>query len=373
MVLGVAIVTGITSVVSGSARPAGADQISSAKAQAAQVNAQIQAANAHIDQLSQQYDAATYHLQQVNAQIAAGKQQLAKDQQQVAQDHTKLRKQAVNAYMTAGTSTPLSQYFSTNGSAAGISNEYTTIADGNVTTTIDQLHTAQNQLQTEQQVLTRQQQQAAADQASIATARNQANALVAQEQSTLNGLDAHIHQLVIQQQQAQEAAARAAAQAAYQAQLAASRAAQAAQAAQAAVQNQGGQSSGPAPGSAVPPVSQNAAGAVAAAESQIGVPYQWGAEDPGVAFDCSGLTAWAWGQAGHPLPHYSGAQYDDTVRIPLAAMQPGDLLFYGPGGSEHVAMYVGGGMMIEAPHTGASVWVTPVRTGYGFVGVGRVE
>ncbi len=371
MVLGAAIVTGITSVVSGSARPAGADQISSAKAQAAQVNAQIQAANAHIDQLSQQYDAATYHLQQVNAQIAAGKQQLAKDQQQVVQDHTKLRKQAVNAYMTAGTSTPLSQYFSTNGSAAGISNEYTSIADGNVTTTIDQLHTAQNQLQTEQQVLTHQQQQAAADQASIATARSQANALVAQEQSTLNGLDAHIHQLVIQQQQAQQAAAQAAARAAYQAQMAAAQAAQAAQ--QAAAQNQGAQSSGPAPGSVVPPVSQNAAGAVAAAESQIGVPYQWGAEDPGVAFDCSGLTAWAWGQAGHPLPHYSGAQYDETVRIPLADMQPGDLLFYGPGGSEHVAMYVGGGMMIEAPHTGASVWVTPVRTGYGFVGVGRVE
>ncbi len=53
-------------------------------------------------------------------------------------------------------------------------------------------------------------------------------------------------------------------------------------------------------------------------------------------------------------------------------MQPGDLLFYGPGGSEHVAMYVGGGSMIEAPYTGASVWITGVRTGDGFAGVGRV-
>ncbi len=112
---------------------------------------------------------------------------------------------------------------------------------------------------------------------------------------------------------------------------------------------------------------------MAAAQSQLGVPYQWGAEDPGVAFDCSGLTAWAWGQAGHPLPHYSGAQYADTVQVPLADIEPGDLLFYGPGGDEHVAMYIGGGTMIEAPYTGAVVWDTPVRTGDGFAGVGRVE
>jgi cell wall-associated NlpC family hydrolase len=112
---------------------------------------------------------------------------------------------------------------------------------------------------------------------------------------------------------------------------------------------------------------------VAAAETQLGVPYQWGAESPGVAFDCSGLTAWAWTQAGVPLPHYSGAQFDDSTPVPLADIEPGDLLFYGPGGDEHVAMYVGGGQMIEAPYTGANVWITAVRTDAAddFVGVGR--
>ncbi|HEY1466231.1 MAG TPA: C40 family peptidase, partial [Acidimicrobiales bacterium] len=112
-------------------------------------------------------------------------------------------------------------------------------------------------------------------------------------------------------------------------------------------------------------------GAVAAAESQIGVPYAWGAESPGVAFDCSGLTAWAWGQAGVSLPHFSGAQFSDSTPVPVSNLQPGDLLFYGPGGSDHVAMYIGGGQMIEAPYTGASVWITAVRTGDGFVGAGR--
>ena len=94
-----------------------------------------------------------------------------------------------------------------------------------------------------------------------------------------------------------------------------------------------------------------------AAESQIGVPYVWGGESPkgsaSPGFDCSGLTAWSWGQVGVGLPHYSGAQMSDSTPVPVSDLQPGDLLFYGPGGSEHVAMYVGGGSMIEAPYTGS--------------------
>ncbi len=121
----------------------------------------------------------------------------------------------------------------------------------------------------------------------------------------------------------------------------------------------------------LPPLAPGAAGAVQAAEHEIGVPYVWGGDTP-AGFDCSGLVQWAYAQVGISLPHYSGAQYDDTTHIPLADIEPGDLLFYGPGGSEHVAMYVGGGSMIEAPYTGASVWITGVRTGGGFAGVGRV-
>ena len=98
----------------------------------------------------------------------------------------------------------------------------------------------------------------------------------------------------------------------------------------------------------------------------------WGGETPGSA---STARAWSSGptpRSGIGLPRTSGAQYDATTHIPLADIEPGDLLFYGPGGSEHVAMYVGGGSMIEAPYTGASVWITGVRTGGGFAGVGRV-
>jgi cell wall-associated NlpC family hydrolase len=61
----------------------------------------------------------------------------------------------------------------------------------------------------------------------------------------------------------------------------------------------------------------------------------------------------------------------DSTPVPISDLQPGDLLFYGPGGSQHVAMYVGGGEMIESPYTGASVWITGLRLGSGFAGAGR--
>ena len=82
--------------------------------------------------------------------------------------------------------------------------------------------------------------------------------------------------------------------------------------------------------------------------SQLGVPYRFAAESPGVAFDCSGLTKYAWGQAGVYLPHQSGAQYGSIPHVSQSEIQPGDLIFYkSPIG--HVAIYIGGGSMIHAP------------------------
>ena len=119
-----------------------------------------------------------------------------------------------------------------------------------------------------------------------------------------------------------------------------------------------------------PPPDSRANIAVDAALSYLGVWYQWGgASRYGV--DCSGLVMLAYDAAGIYLPHYSGAQYDDTVPVPLYDIQPGDLLFYGYNGDEHVAMYVGHGDMIEAPYTGARVHITPIRLGYGFAGLRR--
>ena len=114
------------------------------------------------------------------------------------------------------------------------------------------------------------------------------------------------------------------------------------------------------PVSAAPPVSGKAGIAVSAAYSQLGVPYKFAAELPGVAFDCSGLTKWAWGRAGVGMPHQSGAQYGSFPHVSNDEAQPGDLIFYySPIG--HVGIYIGGGQMIHAPNTGTTVNITTVR------------
>jgi cell wall-associated NlpC family hydrolase len=111
--------------------------------------------------------------------------------------------------------------------------------------------------------------------------------------------------------------------------------------------------------SSIPPSTSRAGIAVAAARSQIGVRYRYATAIEGVAFDCSGLTKWAWEQAGVSLPHQSRRQFSSSPRIPIEFVEPGDLIFfYNP--ITHVGIYVGGGMMVDAPGVGRNVRLTPV-------------
>jgi cell wall-associated NlpC family hydrolase len=130
-------------------------------------------------------------------------------------------------------------------------------------------------------------------------------------------------------------------------------------------------------------VSVDVSSVINRAMAQLGVRYSWGGgnsagptvgvRDGGVAdtygdfqkvgFDCSGLMIYAFSRAlGYPLPHYSGFQYNAGRKIPLAQKRPGDMLFWGTAGDiHHVALYIGGEQMIEAPYSGAAVRVTSVR------------
>jgi cell wall-associated NlpC family hydrolase len=104
-------------------------------------------------------------------------------------------------------------------------------------------------------------------------------------------------------------------------------------------------------GGYTPPVNASAAQiAVGAALSVQGTPYVWGSADPNVGFDCSGLTSWAWAQAGISIPHSSAAQYS-LPHVALGSVQPGDLIFYYSPIS-HVALYIGGGQIVHATHPG---------------------
>src|SRR5262245_58236103 len=105
-----------------------------------------------------------------------------------------------------------------------------------------------------------------------------------------------------------------------------------------------------------------------------GTPYSWGGGnaagpsrgiDSGagtVGFDCSGLMLYMFAGVGIKLDHYSGSQYNAGRKVPSSQMRRGDMIFYGPNASQHVAMYLGDGQMLEAPYTGSTVKVSPVRT-----------
>ena len=108
--------------------------------------------------------------------------------------------------------------------------------------------------------------------------------------------------------------------------------------------------------------------------SQMGVPYSWGGGaltgpsegvdyDAGkIGYDCSGFTRYAFAGVGVPIPKYSGDQYNAGRPIAPSQAKRGDLIFYGPGGSQHVTIFLGGGKMLEASGSAGKVTVSPVRT-----------
>jgi cell wall-associated NlpC family hydrolase len=120
--------------------------------------------------------------------------------------------------------------------------------------------------------------------------------------------------------------------------------------------------------------------AIDRALSQVGVQYVWGGGNgrgPStgipdafgsplnrVGFDCSGLMLYAFNSVGVALPRVSRNQFDVGRKVPISDLKPGDMVFYRNGGApiHHVAMYIGGGRMVEAPYTGADVRVVPLRT-----------
>jgi cell wall-associated NlpC family hydrolase len=330
-------------------RPAGATSISQEKARAADLYSQIQRVGAQVQALGQKYDLAHLKLNQIRNTIINTKAIVAGIQGKVATDDAQLKADAIFAYVTNGTADTNNPLFTNSAANVGATTVYSQLAEGNIGSAIAALKTNRVELTQERNILTSEENQALA-------VNNAAQAALQQGQTLQANLEAARSQVEGQIS-------------AYYNALAAAAAARSQQAVATAIAT-------PTPGTtAAPPPDSLGEAAVAAAETFLGPPavwYQWGgASRSGV--DCSGLVMLAYQAVGIYLPHYSGAQFDDTERVPLWDIQPGDLLFYGYNGDEHVAMYVGGGNMIEAPETGYQVHITPIRLGYGFAGIGRVR
>ena len=118
----------------------------------------------------------------------------------------------------------------------------------------------------------------------------------------------------------------------------------------------------------IPTANTVGAQALQAAISRLGYPYIWGAAGP-TSFDCSGLVMWAYQQVGISLPHFTVSQYNSGVHVSRNDLEPGDLIFFFSNIS-HVGMYIGNGMMIDAPNSGAVVRVGPLFGDY--VGAVRI-
>jgi cell wall-associated NlpC family hydrolase len=338
-----AVVTVLSYALISPPRPAVGDPLATDQSQAAQIAQQLQADAARVDAISQQYEEAQGRVQQLNTQIQQTRTAIASDQAQVQSDNQNLRHQAIAAYVSSDDS-DLSSLFAPSTEKAAVADQYRALASANITNAIDSLNIAKRTLSDKEQQLQSSQTQAQAALDAVASSQQAAEAVVSQQETILGNLKGQIATLVSQR----EAAQRAAQQAAF-----VSRASTTAN---------------------LPnlPASGGASAAVEAAKSQLGVPYQWGGESPGHGFDCSGLTQWSWREAGVGIPRTAQDQYDAIAHVSLGDLEPGDLLFWGngTGGIYHVAMYVGGGDVIQAPQTGQDVQIDPIWDNQ-LVGAGR--
>ena len=320
-----------------SAAPSKAD-VAAAKAKLATLNQQLSG-------LVEQYDQAMVALQAAQSKLADARSQVQAAQAADAKAQADLSARAVQAFTGVGSQVDV------------------LLGASSMTEFSDRLEFMGALAQNDADLATAA--QSAAQKAKWAA--DQFDAAVAQEQKLRDSLQSKVGS--IKSAVAQQTALYQQLNKDYQTALAAERAAEAAAAAAAA--NSGGGGGG---GSSTPPPPPNGTAAQTAiyyAKSVIGTQYVWGAADPSVGFDCSGLVMWAYAHAGISLPHSSAMQYAMLPHVSREQLAVGDLLFfYSP--VSHVAIYLGGNSMIDASHPGPGGEVQ-IRTIYwdAFTGGGR--
>jgi peptidoglycan DL-endopeptidase CwlO len=364
------LLTGLL-LVAGLAAPASADPIADKKAEAAKLAKRIEDLRVWAEQLTEQYNKAKFDLAQLEVELAATQAQLTAKDEESSALASRATQAAIQAYVYGGAASgPVQVIEQVNGSETSPREAYLSTMLGDLSDLSDQVKAVRQDASVRQKKLDEQQARKASLIKSTESKRVEASKAIEKSEALLKTAKGDLVELVRKEEERRAREAEAAAKRAAEERIARERAAAAAAAASAAASAAAASAARRAPAAGAAPARQapaantpsfdypapsaGAARAVAAAKSQIGVPYIWATSNPGVSFDCSGLTMWAWAQAGVSMGHFTGAQYNQFPHVPYDAMQPGDLVFFG-GDLHHVGIYIGGGQMIDAPHTGA--WV----------------
>jgi len=343
--LGLAIIAGLL------VQPAGANELSDKRAEAAVIASRLAELDGAMMEVNARFEAANYKLHQAEAAVAEARRMATITKAEMDKRADELRGFAVKAYM-GGAEGPGADALLTDDASAGvISKTYMASLSGNRQDYVDALNASREKAEEDAARLAQAEAEAKASADEIEAARNQAKAQ-RDEQAALNAkVQGEVAELVRKEQEAIRAAAAAAAAAR-----------------RAAAVSTSSRVSSQVPVNVPPANGSVSNSAIRAGMTKIGSPYVWAASGPS-SFDCSGFTQWAFGQAGIRLPHYSGAQYNMSTRISASQLQPGDLVFWGGGGSAHVAIFIGNDQILHAFGAGVAVteldgwWMTP--SGYG--------
>ena len=334
-------------------RPAAADSVDDAKRKVREMTDQLEAAEAEADRLSEELRIAEDDKMQLEIGIAQTEAEIAVKQTELGGLQTEMSDLAVEAFVGGGRGGSITGLLAPGGgpNESVQKQSLTEIALNVGFATTDQLDSVITDLGQLTEQLTKQKNKAEDLAKSITGLQEKTD----KEISKYTKLKAKAEKELgsaLAAERARRAAAAAAAARAQAAALVASRAN--------GIPNSPGEASKKVfDPSTIPSTSSRAAIAVAAAKSQVGVPYVKYMSKEGVGFDCSGLTSYAWQQGGISLPHQSRAQFARGPKIPTEYIEPGDLIyFYSP--ISHVGVYVGGGMMVDAPGVGRFVRLTAV-------------
>jgi cell wall-associated NlpC family hydrolase len=317
--------------------PASADPLSDKKAEAERIGQQLAQLEDRQQELNGQYEKANYELKQAQEKVNAAKVLAAQTAAEADVRREDLRQYAVSAYQSGNDSPEFDALISNDASAGVQKRSYLQSLSGSRQDLVDALNAARQKAEEDGVRLK------AAEDVSIAKAAEIEQLKKAADEATNQqaAINARVQgelRVLVQAENARIAAAAAAARAA------------------ASARSSGGRATAapnPNPGQVRP----EAARAIEEGRKKLGAGYVWAAEGPDV-FDCSGFVRWAFLQVGISLQHYSGAMWKSTIRISESQLQPGDLVFWGAGGSEHVAIYIGGNQIL---HTAKGVAITPMN------------